>query len=207
MSQRRFRKRQPKKKLSKADQALRLAKSNKRKIADTREISVSPTTLGSTVMSSTPQILYLQPAGTDGSKVKVTSFQIKGVIKQDLASAIIDDYRVDLVLDRYPAKLILTAISYLDATNPTILDFKTFAAKERFKILKTWSGYLSSSEGSNSFRKFNDYIRINHFSEGDDSFDQDQVTKNALYLVRWTTASANQPLAQFKARLYSVTEA
>lgn len=186
-----------KKPLSKVEQALRMARSNKRKLGDYLEVFSAAATVASDVaLSSTPTVLLLiANMGMSGNKTTLKSVQVRAVVKQNLTSALIDDYRVDLVIDRAPAGVAITPLLYLGDATPNITAYKDFDGKGRYKILKTWSGYLSSSEGSNSFRKINSYVRLNLKSETNqfDQYAQGNLIKNALYLVRWTTASANQP--------------
>ncbi len=205
----RFRPRQVtvRKPLSKVDQALRIAKSNKKKIHDTREMDNTDQDTGALTLNATPVVLYIIPSSANtGNKVSIKSFQLRGVVKQNLSSAIIDDYRIDLVLDRRPDKAAITPLLYLRSATPRIDAYKDFDEKERYRIIKTWSGYLSSSEGSNSFRKINYYTRLNYFAEGDNGVSQTTITKNALYIVFWTTASANQPTFQAEFSIVSVHE-
>ncbi len=199
----RFSKKKPTKPLSKVDQALRLAKSNKKKIGETIEFKSSTSTISSAALNATPTVLYLGAIGVAGFRATLKSFRIRGVFKQNLTSAIIDDYRMDLVLDRTPAKVIITPTLYLGAAAPILEEFKLFSVKGRYKILRTWKGYLNGDVGGKSFDMIDDYVRLNLVTETDtvNSLNQDEVIKNALYLVRWTTATANQPLFQGRFRL------
>ncbi len=193
-----------KKPVPKAEQALRMAKSNKKKLAAKLDLDFVNDNDATQALNATPTVLLIFASmEMSGFNLTLKSFQVRGVIKQNLASAIIDDYRVDLVLDRAPAGVAITPLLYLDSATPTITAFKSFGSKGRYRILKTWSGYLSSSEGSHSFRKVNSYIRLNFKVEtkAENAYTQANLIKNALYLVRWTTATANQPTVAMDMRI------
>ncbi len=192
------------KKRSKADQALRLAKSNKKKLKDVVEVQNSDSSTGVLTLTAVPQVTYISSVTpVEGFEIQLKSVNIKGFVKQDLASAIIDDYRIDLVLDRRPNKAILTPTLYLGATSPTIHAFKDFGEKARFKILNTGSGFLNGDVGENSHRLINRYFKLNLKMESDTAtgMAQSNIIKNALYIVAWSTASANKPTSNILVRL------
>ncbi len=193
--------RKPKAK-SKVNKALQIAKKNRCDLRILHEPDNSTIIKTSTVLDATPAITNVTGLG-DGSKVRFNSFRIRGVIKQNLASAIIDDYRIDIVMDRHPGAVQITPALYLGAATPTIDAFKNFDSKERYKILRTIRGHLSSSEGSNSFREIDEYIRLNVLQETntDGNFAVTKLTKNALYIVHWTTSTANQPTFNYTHQL------
>ncbi len=188
-----------------ARRALNIAKSNKAVIKAHFEMKKQDLIeTADTALNATPQITMINiAADTEGLRITAKSLQIRFVVKQNLASAIIDDYRVDVVLDRRPNKVEITPLLYLGDATPSIEAFKAFGEKSRYKILRTWSGYLSSSEGSNSFRKVNAFIKLNLVQEAvtQDSMAQSTIIKNAIYLVKWTTATANQPTFGGETRL------
>ncbi len=191
-----------KKPLTKAEEALKIAKGNRKAIRTQRDFKVGEEIVAQAALNATPTVRFLIQVNIEGTKVLVKSVQVKGIVKQNLTSALIDDYRVDLVMDRYPDKAAITPLLYLGSATPKVLAFKDFAEKARYRILKTWSGYLSSSEGSNSFRKINYFKSLNITKTSDtiNSISQTSIIRNALYLVFWTTATANQPTFEFSYR-------
>ncbi len=203
----RFRKKREvivKKPLSKVDQALKLSKRNAKTIREQVDLKVTDLVVTEIALAATPAAAtYIVGNSVDGNKVKVKSIQIKGVVKQNLTSALIDDYRLDLVMDRMPNKTIITPLLYLGDATPTVLAYKDFGSKGRYRIIKTWSGYLSSPEGSNSFRKINYFKSLNimQTSETANTMSQASIIRNAFYLVMWTTASANQPTFEGNIRM------
>ena len=84
-----------------------------------------------------------------GQDVKVKSVHIRGVVKQNLASALIDDYRIDIVLDRFPGLAANTPLLVYGDATPANFALKNFQNRKRFKILRSIRGHLSSNEGSN----------------------------------------------------------
>ncbi len=194
---------------SKAEQALRLAKRNKRKIGQTHEVVALNTAITSAALNATPTVLFLplSPSGV-GNSLKVYSVQVKGVFKINLASALIDDYRMDLVLDRMPDKAVVTTLLYLGTATPTNFEYKNFQEKGRFKILKTWRGHLLNDVGGVNHAEVNYYRRLNYMavSASANTFGSAQLIKNSLFLVRWTTATANQPTFQGNVRMITEDE-
>ncbi len=175
-----------------------------KKIRDSQEAMSLPFAIVSGVMNATPQVVHIDPATTpDGLKSKMLMFEIHGVIKQDLASAIIDDYRMDLVLDKTPNKLAQLPVTTYGSATPTIETLTNQSQRKRFRIIRSWRGYLSSSEGSNSFRKFDAKIRLGMIVEtsADGNFTATNLLKNNLSLIRWTTATANQPIITFSSSI------
>ncbi len=188
----------------KADQALAIAKSNKKLIRSLHEPSDVKLLRGSTALNATPVIDHITESIVgDGSSVTLKSFRIRGVIKQNLTSAIVDDYRMDIVMDRRSAGVEITPLLYLGLVTPDVDVFKLFDSKERYKILRTIRGHLSSSEGSNSFREIDEYVKLNVVATTklDGNWTQANILTNAIYVVFWTTATANQPTIQFTSQI------
>ncbi len=202
-AQREFKKwkgRRPYTKKSETKQALAIAKSNKKVLKQIVDFRYSDTGATTGTLNATPVVLFLAMGGT-GYNVQMVSCHVKGWIRQNLASVITDDYRMDLVLDREPNKTALTPTLYLASATPTIHRMKVFKDRQRFKILKTWSGHFN--ENVNVSRKIEGFFPLNLKVKSNtaDTFGQAQVLNNALYLVYWTTASANQPTFSHIARV------
>ncbi len=185
-------------KRSKADQALSLAKSNKRKINDKYEIVMNSVRTITTAFNAAPIITYLSDGGASfgsGQRIKITSVRVKAIIRHNLASDLLDDYRVDLVLDRTPNRANVTALDLYGSATPSIVTYKDRNVLRRFKILRSQFGVVNDVAGGPGSATIDWYVKLNVFTvtENDDSWAIADVTKNALFLVYWTTASANQP--------------
>ncbi len=179
-----------------------------KRMRDTEEIMFDEFNISAVQMNATPVVLHITPdAQGDGVKSRMLLFEIHGVVKQDLASAIVDDYRMDLVLDKTPNKLAQLPLNTYGSATPTTETLLNPGFFKRFRILKTWRGYLSSSEGSNTFRKFDAKMKLRLVVETatDGDFAFNQIIRNNLSLIRWTTATAAQPTITFSSRL-SFTE-
>lgn len=185
---------------SKADQALRLAKKNDKAVKGLTEFKANNINLGATALNATPAVSYLEPLG-NGFDTQIVSVYVKGVIKQNLTSTIIDDYRLDLVLDREPNKVAITPLLYLQSATPAVYNHKVFEDRSRYKIIKSWSGYFKKDDSV--ARKLDGFYSINLKAKNDtvDDFGQTHILNNALYLVYWTTAASNQPTIEFKTRI------
>ncbi len=195
------RRRRSKKPKSSAAQALALAKRNQRKIGSVIEMVENEDTYVA-VMDPAPVIHFLNLAG-DGRRTRITSVAVKGLIRRNLASALVDDWRVDLVLDRTPIGdgTLMTAQDLYGDALPEIGEFKSLANKERFKILR--SAFGAFSDVSVEHQVINWYVKLNliALSDTDNSWTENGVIKNALYLVYYTTAVANHPIPALTTRV------
>lgn len=191
--------RYPVRKKSKAEQALAKARKNERKLSTAVEVVQATAVTSTDAFNSTPRVDLITLSG-DGLKTMIKSVQVKGTIKQDLASTAADDWRVDLVLDREPNGTEVTPLLFYGTATPTIGAFKNIIYKKRFKILRTESGIFN--ENTVVGHIINWYVRLNLIAETKtvNSWTQSNMTKNALYLIYWTTAGANQPVPAFQSR-------
>lgn len=141
---------------------------------------------------------------TDSGKSKIIGVRVSGFCSQDLTSTLLDDYRVDLVLDRLPDGVLLTAAKYTQSSDETPLFNELIKddMTERFKILKSWKGHFN--ENTVVHREINWYKKLNLVADSNaaGNITQASQTKNALYFVCWTTAAANQPSYVLEARVY-----
>ncbi len=198
-TRRRFVKR---KKGSKVDQALRLAKANKKFLRKQTDVDVTTVSVAKAAMNATPVITLIGIINREGHRVTLKSVQLQGLVLQNLTSALVDEYRVDLVLDRMPQGALATATDIYGAANPEIYDFKNFGNKSRFRILRTFRGLLfEAAIGPGQF--LDAYVKLNLVQETDtvNNFTIGALLKNAVYVVFWTTATANQPTFEAEIRM------
>ncbi len=195
------------KKQSKLDQAFNTSKANKKKLSVAIETQSSGIVTATDVFNATPIVDFIAPAGS-GFKTKLSSVQVKGTIKRDVASALIDDWRVDLVLDREPKGIEVTPLLVYGTATPTIAEYKNFNLKQRFKLLRSVSGLFGEGGTGVSGMIINWYVNLNLIAETgtENSFAQNAMTKNAIYLIYWTSAAANQPIPALKVRIMSIDQ-
>ncbi len=188
MSTKKFRKRRKPKKGSEGKQALAMAKSNKKKLAYSVE-AVSTDTEVTTISNATPVVMYFTPSG-EGYKCKLTSCRLKGIIPHATTGI---DWRVDVVLDRDPDGAAITPLLLYGDATPVITTFKNSNLKSRFKILRTEFGE-SAIGAVQPATVFDWYIPLGLIAETKvvNNFQQANIQKNAVYLVYWTTAGADQ---------------
>ncbi len=187
---------------SKVDQALSIAKSNKKKLSTVAEMQLTVTENAETAFNATPIVKYLLPAGSD-LKTMMTSVQLRGIIKRNVASDAIDDYRFDLVLDREPAGTAVTPLLVYGSASPELGDFKNINLLRRFKILRTMIGAFGESGNGVSHKVIEWFVKLNLIAECKSAgFSQANITKNALYLIYWTTSGANQPTIKCQTRIH-----
>ncbi len=187
---------------SKVNQALSIAKSNKKKLSSAIEFVQATAVTSTDAFNATPIVDLITGAG-DGLKTMLKSAQVKGTVKRNASSALIDDWRIDLVLDREPNGTEITPLELYGTATPTIGAFKNIIFKRRFKILRTEMGHFDEGGTGNGGHEINWYIRLNLMAETKttNSWSQANIQKNAIYLVYWTTASANQPIPALQSRL------
>ena len=196
-----------KKKQSKLDQAFNTSKANKKKLSVSVETNTGPIASTSTVMATIPIIVHIVSATGTGFKQKLTSVQARGEIRQDTSSLLQDNYRVDLVLDREPNKVIPTAALIYGSATPAIASFKDFPLRKRFKLLRSMFGVFNEPVDSGAgVVTFDWYVKLNLITESDTATDfaLNTTLKNAIFLVYWTTAVANKPIPKILTRLISV---
>ncbi len=111
-----------------------------------------------------------------------------------------------MVLERdpVPGTIITPLLVYEDAT-PSIHTFKNFNLKEKFKILGTFSGFLSAvgTKTQDMYHKIDFYRKLNLIRKSKlvGSETLVNMTKNAIHLIFWTNSVANQPTIELMARL------
>ncbi len=200
----RRRKRKPKGSL--ASQALALARKNRRKIRNIAENTNQDVESGALTLNATAVVTYISPLAVPNEReFTLVRLEFNAFVKQNLTSAILDDYRIDIILDRNPEGANPTALEfYLDAT-PDINVHLDYDERSRFKLLRSARGILSSSEGSASSKIINWRIPINMkaLNENAGTVAIATQSKTAIFLVHWTTATANQPAFQFTSRMIS----
>ncbi len=176
-----------------------------RRIRQSQELQLAQFDQTATALNATPTVTHINMASKpEGRKAKMLFYEIKGVFKQNLASAVIDNYRLDLVLDKNPNKLAQTPLNNYGSATPTVEVLRNILnSEQRVRIIRSISGSLSSSEGSASFRHFHWRVKLGMVSVSsvDGNFTATNLLKNNISLIFWTTATANQPTIQFESIL------
>lgn len=129
----------------------------------------------------------------EGNEVRMKGITMTGAVLATLASSLIDDYRIDIIMDKTPGKLLATALDIYGSATPSFRAQVLPAKRGRYKLLKTWRGHFNDvgtqSREINWIKKFN----FKSVSEVDSSLTATTIIRNGLYFIYWTTASANQP--------------
>lgn len=149
-------------------------------------------------LNATPVVSHLDPkAGTsngvptEGNKARLRAVRVRAWVKA--ASAVPETARIDIVLDRRPVAGTIATFNeiYLPVnTHNSMIHPLGFG---RFKILSSFEGMVSTS--TNAGMLFDRHIKLNLVLDTTtaDSYTQATQNKNAILVVRWTTASASQP--------------
>jgi len=181
-----------------AKQALRIAKGNR-----TYEVKKFFNQIEMTV-DADPTIVYLEPSVTSGEKQTIQYIEGRIYVKQNLTSALIDDYRIDVVLDRFPSGVVIDPLSLYESATPRITALLSYDMRDRYKIVKSYSGAFEEQTSTARYHRFK--VRSGLICEADGSTpNQASVMKNAYYLIFWTTASANTPIITFDLQIDSIT--
>lgn len=187
-----------------AKKALKLARKNTRAINKVRELHFDDFDVSDTVMSSTPQVSYMEisPANLDGRDLTVLSIQVRGEVRQNLASALADNYRIDLVYDSMPTGANITPLEfYKNTTAPGINSFKDFELRKRFRIIRSWTGLMEQQANVGRQFSFFKKVKLLMRNENEQSTSIASQSVGALYVIQWTTATANQPSTNIQVRI------
>ena len=186
--------------LKTAKKALKIAKAGRQM----ESLSYSEDSLAMTA-SNAPALLYIQPPTTEGSKQTISYIEGRIFVRRNLTSAVIDTWRVDLVLDRQPAGVVLNyADLYNSDATPRPTALMDYDAQSRYKFVKSWSGAFGPQD--NQFKMINFKVRSGLKVEADSRIPyQDSVNKNAYYLVWFTNAATNMPLITYDIQIVSQT--
>jgi len=154
--------------------------------------------------SAVPAITYLQPPVADGERQTIQHIRGRIWVRQNLTSALVDNYRIDLVLDRFPAGVVIDPASIYEDSTPRITALKSFDLRNRYKIVKSWMGAFEASSPVTRMITF--FARSGLVVENDGNTpSQANVAKNAYYLIFWTEATTNVPIITHDIELVSIT--
>ncbi len=187
-----------------AQKALRLAKRNRRELNDYNEIGyISTTTPITGTLNDAPATLEIPSGAEEGVKNIIKSVRVTGWIRQNFTSILNDDYRVILLLDRNPRGTLPTATDLFGVANPAINVHKGTFDFRRFKILRSMRGILKkvavAAGEVGDVALFDFYVKLNlvQLTQNAGNFGVANITKNAISLMLWTTAVANEPTFSF----------
>lgn len=169
-----------------AQKALKIAKA-------TRTYSFVDYTINDTMTGSlTPEKQFLSPPNTDGERQTIQDIECFVKITHDIGSAGIVDWRMDLVLDRQPSKVTLDFADCYESATPETTALLSFNNRERYKICKSYTGYLDNDVATERIIHFK--YRSGLVCEADGTvYSQANILKNAYYLVYWSNSTANHP--------------
>ncbi len=175
-------------------------KSIKRKLKKEMKITVHNQVAGT--LNDTPVVLHHVLGGGTGSNGVVLTgasailkgLRIKGWFKS--VGAVNAPGRLDVVLDRIPVEgtsATYDQIYYPLAAAITVNSMIHGERKGRFKILASFRSNPVTNDGQTFF--FDRYIRMNHkiFTDTPDLYGVDSQYKNAILIIHWTDAAANEP--------------
>jgi len=182
-----------------AQKALKIAKQNRSYAAI--DFSISDTMTG----SNTPEVLFLSPSTAEGGGDRITIQDIEvfvRIIKNTAVDAIVH-WRIDLVLDRTPAKVVLSTTDLYESSNPDVAALMSFDNRERYKLCKSYHGYFDNDVSVSKHIHFK--YRSGLVCEADGGiFGQSKILKNAYYLVYWTDVTSNFPTMVGNCRITSL---
>lgn len=190
-----------------ATRALSLAKRNQKRLGRVSDLKSGFIADATSTLNATPIVkdgtLAVSSGGANpkGFACFMKVLRIRGIVRQNLTSALADDYRIDVILDRFPEETLTTPLEVYGSTTPSTIAQVLFGERKRFRILKSWKGLLEPQ--NNIGRLFGSDIKLNLKLETDtsDSFGFGNLTKNMIVIFMWTTATANQPSIKINYRI------
>ncbi len=186
-----------------AKQALALAKKNRREIKRDNEIQYTQIDSGASgvALTTAPAIELLNRTSwtVTSNTCMFKGIEILGTIQPTPASTGQDRWRIDIVLDKRPDGVILDLADIYGSTTPKINVLVNTEERGRYRVIKTWRGTfnvitdkaVSGARNITLFKRFNMKIIID---VADSAVAQGSIQTNAVYLVAWTEATANQPV-------------
>ncbi len=191
-------------KYSTAQRALKIAKKVDKKQKQTTEYISSGAAVTAGTLNATPVVVHqtLNTSATgsfDGLECIVKSCRILFHVKA--GSALPEYYRCDLVLDRKPtAGTIATVAQIYKGAAAIPLDIANQNNRDRFKILRSFIGYVNTNDGGMAFHQHHRRLNLKAETGSIGSYSQGNQIKNALLVVHWTGAAANQPTYTMQVR-------
>jgi len=181
-----------------ASRALKIAKRNQKTLSRKRDMISALVNDVTSTMSSTPTIvdvtISVSSANThDGFNVFMKVLRIRGLVRQNLTSALADDYRIDVILDRFPEEALPLPLDIYGSATPSTIRQVIFSERNRFKILKSWRGLLEPENNIGRHISADIKLNLKLETDTDGTFGFGNLTKNMIVMIFWTTASANQP--------------
>lgn len=143
----------------------------------------------------------------EGVQARMTSLYIKGWMKSAGATTV--PARIDVVLDREPTPGTIATydgIYYPLIANVTVNAMVHPLHRHRFKILASFrASPVTNDEQCFLFERM---IKLNHkiTTNTANSFDIDNLDRNAILIVRWCDAAANQPTYSMNYQLVCVDD-
>lgn len=181
-----------------AKRALRIARRAQNELqtqsnANTQLLNVAPTIT---------QLLITGDPNTQD--LDYTFLKLDMEVRQDLASAVIDSYRIMVILDKNPNNALLTAIDVFEDVTPGITHYPDLKNKKRFTYLYDVRG--SFEENNNVSKQIRIRRKLRFTSRGSSRSSQvaTSLVSNALYLFVYTTSTANQPTIIFSSEISAV---
>lgn len=171
------------------------------------DVADNATTLQFNTTGSTAIVTYIPPAGT-GDKTTLKYLHLRGVIRQNPSSTMAEALRVDVMLDRQPAGVILDASKAYNASVLDIGEMPRASVKDRYKLLRSKLILFDEAENGRSIAGINMKIPLNLIAttSSSSSFTQANIQRNAVYVVMWGTSTANYPISDMTATMYSLDD-
>ncbi len=197
-------KRTNKKRKSVAQQALALARKNKKDLARSNELQYSVLTgMAGIALSVTPLIILLNKTDwvVEGNLCMFRGLEILGEITPNNSSVLQDKWRVDIIMDKRPDGTIFNPEHAYGFDAPFTNSHIDNDFKDRYRILKSWRGTFNVPKNSAVPRNlsYNRRFKTKVVSSNDDAvISQASIETNAVYLVAWTEATANTPVLDIR---------
>lgn len=182
-----------------ANKALRIA--NRGKVIAARNAHATKSPFQA---SNVPAIKYLQPPDATSFRQTILKMIARIYVEQDVNSTVIDDFRIDIVLDRAPTGLPLSIENVYNTVTPRITHDIKQNDRDRYKLVKSFTGGFG--KGGATSRAFSFKVRSGLRVECTSNVpSQAAVQKNAYYIVYWTSSTVNTPKITYDILVQSQT--
>ncbi len=176
---------------TKAQEALRIARKNRKTLRNVVQVSTIKVAEVALTLSANPIVIVISPpTGFGGKKIKIKRLRMNLEVRSNLTSSLSDNYRVDLILDKFPDESTPNALVIYGDSSPGITELFKDSEFERFRLIQSWSGVLHKVAGPvNRMIRFDKKVGYIMQSDTNASMSIADCIKNNLFICLWTTAT------------------
>ncbi len=155
--------------------------------------------------SNTPVSYLIVPPDVEGQRQTVQTIELFMEVNPNLTAAEPVDYRFDIILDRTPAgETELDIAKCYGSATPNITALLDYDDQDRYKLVKSFTGSFEDITRNNRYIHWKQRSGLVCEASGQ-SFAIGTLTKNAYYVVYWTSEATNIPTLSGNSLMVSIT--